>query len=530
MTISATARPIGSKHRVRVNELLAITVSALISLALSAMPSIMGHVPRPAVHDEFAYLLQADTFARGRLTNPPHELWEHFETFHVIQQPTYAGKFPPALGMALAVGKLLGHPIIGAWLSTALGCAATTWMMLAFVPARWALLGGILIATAPTVHWWSQGYWGGGMAMTGGALLGGAAGRIVKRPGPLLGVVVAVALAILANSRPFEGLILSVIVAALASAALLKSDRLLVTARSVLPAAILTLLPFLGLMAFYNWRVTGVAWRLPYVLHQTQYMAAPLMWWQQPRPAPDYRHDVMRRFHLVDEWDEYARQTTPAGFLTAAFEKVQMLIAGYLQGWALPLPLAVGALMIGRSRGARWMVIVCIALPLIQIACTPWLRNHYLAPAIGFVYTLAAIGLRRIGLARIHRVGTALVLCVVVVHICAGVSFSMGYAQSKKPPQGNLRQSILEQFEQSDQGAKHLVIIHHGPTFSPVLDIMFNDADIDASPIVFARDAGDAKNTELLRYFRDRRAWRLDIDIPRLVPLDFASGQPSNGN
>jgi hypothetical protein len=38
--------------------------------------------------------------------------------------------------------------------------------------------------------------------------------------------------------------------------------------------------------------------------------------------------------------------------------------------------------------------------------------------------------------------------------------------------------------------------------------------------VVWARDMGDADNQELLRYFRNRRVWRLDADghPPRLEP------------
>lgn len=61
-------------------------------------------------------------------------------------------------------------------------------------------------------------------------------------------------------------------------------------------------------------------------------------------------------------------------------------------------------------------------------------------------------------------------------------------------------------------GGRHLIIIRYSPTHSFHSEWVYNAADIDAAPVIWAREMDFEHNRRLLEYFHDRQIWLLEPD------------------
>jgi hypothetical protein len=491
----------------------AVLCSGLLGVILAAVISGV-RLPVPRVHDEFSLLLAADTFASGRLTNPTHPLWQDFETFHVIHNPSYASKYPPLQGVVLALGKLAGHPIVGAWLATGFVVGACCWMFQGWIPGRWALLGACVVALHHGIQfYWGQSYWGGAIPMAGGALVYGAWGRLRRGPRRSAALLMALGVGILANSRPFEGMVACIPVAAWLLQRWIvapKASRRAWFRDVAVPAAIVLAL-VASAMATYNERVTGDPLRLPYQIHEETYSDTPLFVWQDPRPKPEYRHAAIRDFYegWVHGW--YTDQQSLASAFVHSAALLPFFLTPFLAVSMVTLP------WIARSPRMRF-ALVAVALVFVSTLALPWEpRAHFLAPVAPLLFLLVLQGLRQ--LYQSGRVGRTAVGCVLVGHTLLFVTSLILYPTVEAPVWASERARITARLEA--ESGKQLVLVQYGPDHSPHEEWVWNAADIDSAQVVWARARSDAATQQLRAYFPDHRVWILDADVrpvPQLEP------------
>lgn len=505
-------------RRLAAQKRTAIIVCGVLPIVIRL--SMLGFipVPDPSIHDEFSHLLLADTLAHGRLTNPTHPMWVHFETIHVIQRPTYNSMYPPGQASFLALGQLLFHePWAGVVISVGLSFAAMCWMMQAWLPPTWALCGTLIaILKFGLTGLWINSYLSGAVSGIGGALLLGSLPRL-RRRNPRLSdsILLGLGIVILMNTRPLEGAVLTVAGSMYLLIPFIRRQRPRM-ARLLVPAGVIVSLGVL-FTGYYCWRVTGSPVRLPYQVNRDTYG------WPEnlavlPPKKVTIQHPVLRDMYALEihNRDRYA---TPLTFLDSLdlrlFENWTFFIGPIL---TIPLLFLPFVFRDRRTRPLLFFVAVIATLNLFQLVLYP----YHLGPIVCVLFAIVVQAIRHmyVSLSRVSRpralyISILLPICLMLVGAlkqeAAELGIPLAYWETATENHRD-RRAYIQSWLTARPG-KHLVIVRYAPGHSVNQEWVYNQADIDGSKVVWARGMDRVSDATLLNYFSDREPWLLEADV-----------------
>lgn len=477
-----------------------VVAAGVGALAASAATMIWLGPPVPIVPDELAYLLLGETFSHGRSTNPSPAVPEAFEGIEHIVRPTYTAKYPPAQGVFIAAGRLLGHPAIGLCLCTALLAAVSCWFLQGWLRAPWPLVGAALLTLRVGLgSYWGQTYWGGAALAVGALLVYGSLPRLFGRRARLPWLPLAAGVLLLATSRPFEGALAALPAAAIVGARLWQRRR---PWRLTAAALAGSLALAAALVVAYNSSVTGKPFLHPYQLHIRTYGVA-----ISPYVAPPgvrYSSPVLAAyFGKSDPTPHTAAAASIRG--AAHFARMAYFVCG--------LPLLAG-LVFGLCRlvspAQRWwklLALLCAVLPAAQHSVTAWWWPHYSATATGPLLLLATIGLRQAA-ARL-RLGGLPVVWLPAAALAIQTSLTLVALPRQRPgtdAEARLRPRL--EAELAQRGERAVVVVDDRLRMEK--EWVFNHADLASAPILWIQDLGPAVTRQVAAAYGPRNVYVLE--------------------
>ena len=343
----------------------------------------------------------------------------------------------------------------------------------------------------------------------------------------------AVGMSILANSRPYEGLLVS-IPAVLALVRHLSKNphpAALVLVQRIMPAAALLLLT-LAFLGYYDHQVFGSVFTPPYAVDRATYATAPHFLWQSQRPEPVYHHKVIRDFYTDIELKDFLKARSFTGFLATSAGKLGLALF-FFAGFALLAPLVMLPRVL-RDHRLRFLVVTAGVL-VVGLGIETWFNPHYMAPFTAGVYAILLQCMRHLRVCRpggqpaghfLVRAIPALCLVLAGLRLAAeplhlgldGDPWLSWYGGTK--PMAAARAHLLTELE--NQPGRQLAIVRYSPEHIVTCynDWIANAADIDRSKVVWAREMDSASNQKLLAYFKNRKAWLVEPDYnpPRVMP------------
>jgi hypothetical protein len=490
-------------------------------LTMAAVRFVWRSFGEPGVvHDERAYLLQAEIFAGGHWTAARPPIPAFFEQMHVFVEPAVFAKYPPAHAMMLVPGIWFGMPGLMPAVMAAVAGGLTFWLARRLSNPWTAFLTWLLWATAPVTLLWAASYlsettttvmW---LAAACATVLWLDSGKQVYL------VIVAAALAWGFDARPLTMLALGAPLGFVIVRRFIEIGRWR-TAIGPLLAGI----ALLCVGPLWNHQTVGGWTRDPYPLYSRTYFP-----FDKPGfgvdPTPPLRA-VPSELVAMDAWSRevhgsYLPSTVPLAFA----QRVQALISWCVVGWRV----IIGALLLAalpRARGAARFAVVSSACLLVAYLAfahpAGWVVYYFeLLPALHFL--AAGHLVRLLGQSRQARLDGGQAVSPLVARSAALaalllVPFCMSDLARARVAI-DLRNEFNRRAEDVIRGAPphSILFVRYPRTQSPHRAITRNEADLTSARSWVVYDRG-AENARLLALAPDRQPYVFDASTFQLEPL-----------
>jgi hypothetical protein len=482
---------------------------------------VWGSFHEPGVvHDERAYLLQAEIFARGLWTAPSPPLAAFFEQMHVFIEPAVFAKYPPGHSLTLVPGIWLGLPGLVPALMSGIAGALVFWIARRLANGWIALLTWWLWTTAWPTLLWSASYFSETTSTAMWLIAAWATIRWLDSGRGAYLLAVAAALGWGLEVRPLTVAVLTMPLAfVILRRAMAAGAWKALAAPVALGAAILTLGPLWNQQTLGDWRND------PYPHYSRVYFP-----FDKPgfgvNPAPPLR-PLVPEIAAVGEWSRelhahYTLSSVPLAFA----RRLIAVVVWCADGWRL----ALAALMLAAVRhasGAERLGIATIALLLLaylSFAHPPGWTVYYVE-VLPIFYFLAAREMGRI----IHKISASgdggmrwsapaanASLAVALMLLPLGVNDVRRVRAAI-----DLRNAFHRAAEASLASLppeEAIVFISYPPSHNPHLGLTRNEPDLPSAQRWVVYDRGP-RNREIRALAPGRAAYQLDAGSMRVERL-----------
>ncbi|CAN5836766.1 hypothetical protein BH11GEM1_BH11GEM1_29920 [soil metagenome] len=515
-----STRDAGAVSRVLASRAVVVVVFALTFLVLWV--SWAAWNPIPEVHDEMAYVLQAQIFARGMWALPSPPLPDFWAQPHVLVEPALAAKYFPGHALLMTPGALLGWPALMPLVLQSTSGALLYVLARRVSSGAVAFLAWIIWLTSPMVLFFGPTYFS--ESTTTACWLAGWYALLEWRARRELGWLLAVALFTGwdAITRPLTGLAYAVPVGIVVLRDVLVHRRWrdfgLACAVGVL---VLGILPLWSARTTHDWRVT------PLALYTRMYM---------PYDVPGFGRDTTPPSHAVTP-DLYQLNRTyssmhvnhhlsalPSTFIARAYDLAVSIWSA--SGGVLMVFAVLGVLTLNSATAFAVLSGVWLLVAYLVYGTPPEWTLYYYETVPGFAYLTAAglawavsmMGRPRGAMAaptfhwRSQRWSLALAGAAVVLVLPGLTALSTTRGEHVDDRKALTR---FDKLLTSIHDPKAVVFVRYAPMHNPHTTLVRNVANPVTERIWVVYDRGDAENARLLALAPARKAYLFDEEHRR---------------